>query len=163
MAKAFLPPNTHVFGSGNMWGAILADTIDSYLVGVLAWTGLAGFADLRDHAVRLMKRRGRHGLCRRCNGEGKGNTDQQSDHCFPPSERPDTRSNLRRENRGAEPNQPEWRTREAGYDHSTIQTISGPAPVRLCLVPVPGLTVQGALGLGRLRATTLAMGHQFRK
>ena len=57
----------------------LADTIDSYLVGVLA---LAGFADLRDHAVRLMKRRGRHGLCRRCNGEGKGDTDQQSDDCF---------------------------------------------------------------------------------
>jgi len=24
--------------------------------------------DLRDHAVRLMKRRGRHGLCRRCDG-----------------------------------------------------------------------------------------------
>jgi hypothetical protein len=44
---------------------VLADTIDSYLVGVLA---LAGFADLRDHAVRLMKRRGRHGLCRRCDG-----------------------------------------------------------------------------------------------
>ena len=35
---------------------------------------------------------------------------------------------------GAEPNQPEWRTREAGYDHSTIQTICHPPPER----PVSG-------------------------
>ena len=93
-AKAFIPPNTHVFGSGDMWGAKLADTIDSYLVGVLAWTGLAGFADLREHGVWLMKRRGRHGVCRRCNGEGKGDTDQQSDHCSP-DKRPSAESQLR--------------------------------------------------------------------
>ena len=65
-----------------MWGAKLADTIDSYLVGVLAWTGLAGFSDLRDHGVWLMKRRGGHSHCRPCNGQGKGDTDHQSDHCF---------------------------------------------------------------------------------
>jgi hypothetical protein len=54
-----------VLGSGDMGGAKLADTIDSYLVGVPA---LAGFADLRDHGVWLMKRRGRHCFRRRCNG-----------------------------------------------------------------------------------------------
>jgi hypothetical protein len=48
MAKAFLPPDTDVFGSGDMWRAILADSIERYLVGVPAWTG---FADLRDNAV----------------------------------------------------------------------------------------------------------------
>ncbi len=37
--------------------------------------------DLRDHAVRLMKRRGRHGLRRRCDGQRKCNSDQP-DHCF---------------------------------------------------------------------------------
>jgi len=51
-----------------MWGAKLADTIDSCLVGVLACTGLAGFSDLRDYGVWLMKRCGRHGLCRSCSG-----------------------------------------------------------------------------------------------
>ena len=49
-------------------GAQHADTIDSYLTGKVA--RLVGY--LRDHGVWLMKRRGRHGLCRRCNGEGKG-------------------------------------------------------------------------------------------
>jgi hypothetical protein len=56
-----------------MLGPKHADTIDYYLVGVFALPGLpglpdlAGLADLRDHALRLMKRRRRHGLCRRCN------------------------------------------------------------------------------------------------
>jgi hypothetical protein len=39
-----------------------ADTINSYP------PRAAGFADLRDHVVRLMKRYRRHGLCRRCDG-----------------------------------------------------------------------------------------------
>ena len=57
-------------GWGYMLGPKHADTIDYYLVGVVALPGLpdlAGLADLRDHALRLMKRRRRHGLCRRCN------------------------------------------------------------------------------------------------
>ena len=44
-------------------GAQHADTIDSYLTGKVA--RLVGY--LRDHGVWLMKRRRRHGLCRRCN------------------------------------------------------------------------------------------------
>ena len=39
-----------------------ADTINSYP------TRAACFADLRDHAVRLMKRHGRHSLRRCCEG-----------------------------------------------------------------------------------------------
>src|SRR6478672_10563484 len=39
-------------------------------------------SDFRDHAVRLMKRHGRHGLRRRCEGQGKGSNCYQSDHCF---------------------------------------------------------------------------------
>jgi hypothetical protein len=54
-AKAVIPCHTLVLGWGDNAGIKLADTIDYYLVGVLA---LAGFADLRDHAVWLMKRRG---------------------------------------------------------------------------------------------------------
>ena len=42
--------------------------------------------DLREHAVRLMKGRGRHGLRRRCDGEGKGSNSDQPDHCFLPYE-----------------------------------------------------------------------------
>ena len=64
-AKAFIPFHTPVLGSGDMAGIILADTIDYYLIGVVA---LERFADLRDHGVWLMKRRERHSLCRRCNG-----------------------------------------------------------------------------------------------
>ena len=52
-----------------------ADTINSYP------TRAACIADLRDHAVRLMKRRGRHGLCGCCDGQNKCNSDQP-DHCF---------------------------------------------------------------------------------
>ena len=37
---------------------------------------------VRDPGIWLMKRGGRHGLCRGCNGEDKGDTNQQSDHCF---------------------------------------------------------------------------------
>ena len=45
-------------------GAQHADTIDLYLTGKVArLMGWADVADLRDHRVWLMKRRGRHGLC----------------------------------------------------------------------------------------------------
>ena len=37
--------------------------------------------DLRDHAVRLMKRRGRHGLGGGCDGQRKRNSDEPN-HCF---------------------------------------------------------------------------------
>jgi hypothetical protein len=38
-------------------------------------TGAASQADLRDHSVRLMKRREGHGLRRCCEGQRKGNSD----------------------------------------------------------------------------------------
>ena len=38
--------------------------------------------DLRDHAVRLRKRRGRHSLSRRCGGKGNSSNSDQSDHWF---------------------------------------------------------------------------------
>jgi hypothetical protein len=41
---------------------------------------LAGLAGLRGHAVRLMKRRGRHGLGGSCDGQNKSNS-VQPDHC----------------------------------------------------------------------------------
>ena len=56
-AKAFIPCNTLVLGWGDTAGIKLANTIDYYLVGVPA---SAGFADLGDHGVWLMKRRGRN-------------------------------------------------------------------------------------------------------
>ena len=73
--------STHLRWSGwrDMGGRQLADAIDSYLIGKVARLAV-GY--VRDPGIWLMKRRGRHGLCRRCNGEGKGDTDQQSDHCF---------------------------------------------------------------------------------
>ena len=37
--------------------------------------------DLRDHAVRLMKRRGRHCLGGGCDGQSKSNSDEPN-HCF---------------------------------------------------------------------------------
>jgi hypothetical protein len=46
-------------------------------------TRAAHEANLRDHAVRLMKWRDRHGLRGCCYGQGKGKSDQP-DHCFPP-------------------------------------------------------------------------------
>ena len=66
---ARLPADMALGGSGH------ADTINSYP------TGTTCFTDLRDHAVRLMKRRDRHGLHRCCQGQGKSNSDQ-SDHSF---------------------------------------------------------------------------------
>ncbi len=54
-----------------------ADTINS------GPTRAAGGSDLRDHAVRLMKRRERHSLRRCCEGQRKGNSDQP-DHSFLP-------------------------------------------------------------------------------
>ena len=50
-------------------GSRHADTINSDP------THPACFADLRDHAVQLMKRRGRHGMRRCCDDQGKGNSD----------------------------------------------------------------------------------------
>jgi hypothetical protein len=44
-------------------------------------TGTASMADLRDHTVRRMKRRRRHGLRRCCDGQGKSNSDEPN-HCF---------------------------------------------------------------------------------
>ena len=52
-----------------------ADTINSDP------TRAACFADLRDHAVRLMKRRGRHGMRRCHDGECKDNG-YEPDHSF---------------------------------------------------------------------------------
>jgi len=46
-------------------------------------TGTACMADLRNHTVRLMKRRRRHGLRRSCDGQGKNYSDQP-DHGFSP-------------------------------------------------------------------------------
>jgi hypothetical protein len=55
-------------------GSTMAATIDH----VIASPALV--SDFRDHAVRLMKRHGRHGLRRRCEGQGKGSNCYQSDH-----------------------------------------------------------------------------------
>ena len=52
-AHAFIPFHTHVLGSGDV-GGLSSQIPLIYLVGVIATGGLAGFADLRDHAVRLM-------------------------------------------------------------------------------------------------------------
>ena len=43
----------------------------SYLTGGVARWELAGLAGLRGHAVRLMKRHGRHGLSGSCDGQNK--------------------------------------------------------------------------------------------
>ena len=50
----------------------------------LVHTGTTCFADLRDHAVRLIKRRGRHGLRRRCDRQRKGSNSDQPDHWLLP-------------------------------------------------------------------------------
>ena len=54
----------------------------SYLTGdvVGALWELAGLAGLRGHAVRLMKRRGRHGLGGSCDGQNKSDSGEP-DHC----------------------------------------------------------------------------------
>ena len=57
------PANLALCGSGH------AHAINSYA------TCAACFTDLRDHAVRLLKRRGRHGLHGCCQGQGKSNSD----------------------------------------------------------------------------------------
>ena len=78
-ANPCVPSRTPTDFSADMalGGSGHADTINSYP------TRAACFADLRDHGVRLMKRRERHGLSRGCDGQGKGDSDQ-SDHCFLP-------------------------------------------------------------------------------
>ena len=63
------PANLADGGSGH------ADTINSYP------TRAACFADLRDHAVRLMKRRERYGLCGCSDAQSKCNSNQPN-HCF---------------------------------------------------------------------------------
>jgi len=45
----------------------------------------ASVGDLRDHAVRLMQRRGRHRLRRCCDSEGKGSNGDQLDHRASPN------------------------------------------------------------------------------
>jgi hypothetical protein len=54
----------------------------SYLTGDVEFARweLAGLAGLRGHAVRLMKRRGRHGLGGSCDGQNNSNSDQP-DQC----------------------------------------------------------------------------------
>jgi len=47
-------------------------------------TYAAAEANLRDHAVRLRNRRGRHCLRRSCDGQGKAGNRNQSDHSSPP-------------------------------------------------------------------------------
>ena len=44
----------------------------------------AAVSHLRDHAVRLRNRRGRHCLRRCCDGKGKASNSYQSDHSSPP-------------------------------------------------------------------------------
>jgi len=63
-ANASMPSRTPADFSADMalGGSGHADTINSYPARA------ACFADLSDHAVRLMKRRGRHGLRRGCDG-----------------------------------------------------------------------------------------------
>jgi len=56
-------------------GSCHADTVDAYSARA------ASCANLRDHAVRLMKRRERHRMRRSCGGQGNGNSDQ-SDHIY---------------------------------------------------------------------------------
>ena len=48
-------------------------------------TGTTCFAHLRDHAVRLMKRRGRHCLGGGCDSQSKRNSDEPN-HCHLPYE-----------------------------------------------------------------------------
>ena len=57
-------------------GSTHADTINH------VHTRAACFADLREHAVLLMKRRERHGLRRGCEGQSKGNSDQPDHFLF---------------------------------------------------------------------------------
>ena len=89
-AKAFIPIHTPAVGPVAAQGRYHqhADAVcpaswtapHSYLTGPVARWELAGLAGLRGHAVRLMKRRGRHGLGGSCDGQNKSNSDQP-DHC----------------------------------------------------------------------------------
>jgi hypothetical protein len=71
-APADLPANLAFRGSGH------ANTINSRP------TYSTSEGDLRGHGVCLMKQRWRHGLRRRCDGQGKGGNNDQPDHWFPP-------------------------------------------------------------------------------
>ena len=64
-----------------IWAASWTAIHSNLTGGVVAprWD-LAGYAGLHGHAVRLMKRRGRHGLGGSCDGQNKSNSDQP-DHC----------------------------------------------------------------------------------
>jgi hypothetical protein len=76
-ASASTPARTPADLSADMalGGSGHADTINSYP------TRAACFTDLRDHAVRLMKRPGRHCLRRCCDGQCKDNG-YEPDHSF---------------------------------------------------------------------------------
>ena len=71
---------THCMHSNCTPGGVPAGSSTNALTIDHVHTGTACFADLRDHAVRLMKRRGRHGL-RGCYGEGKSKSDEPN-HWF---------------------------------------------------------------------------------
>lgn len=73
-ANASMPPCTPADFASDMAasGSGHADTINPYP------TRSACFADLRDHAVRLMNRRGgHHCLCGRCDRQGKSSNSDQ--------------------------------------------------------------------------------------
>ena len=71
-ASASIPSRTPADFSTDMafGGSGYTDTIDPYP------TRATCFADLRDHAIRLMERREGHGLRRCGDGQGKSNCDQ---------------------------------------------------------------------------------------
>ncbi len=78
-ASASIPSRTPADFSTDMasGGSRHADTINPYP------TRATCFADLRDHAIRLMERRDRHGLRRCGDGQSKSNSDQP-DHFVSP-------------------------------------------------------------------------------
>ena len=78
-ANASVISSTPAHGSALLahTGSGLADTVNHYPARATA------HADLRDHVVRLSKRRWRHCLCRCCDGKSKASSGNQLDHSFP--------------------------------------------------------------------------------
>ena len=101
-----------------------ADTINTYP------TCAACFADLRDHAVRLMKRRGRHGLRRCCDGQCKDNG-YEPDHSFLRCElREQTFLDEYINSAIADSVQDGRMILNRNYERSRVFCATGPAPVR---------------------------------
>ena len=73
-----------------IWAASWTAIHSNLTGGVVAprWD-LAGYAGLHGHAVRLMKRRGRHGLGGSCDGQNKSNTLSPPYEPYDPSHRAD--------------------------------------------------------------------------